>query len=179
MTKKLCILVLIVFCAYLLTSCSSKKKITYDEDMDAVDETVFVPVEEDIRISDIDDDHEIAMDEYVVATGYVDDIFFELDRYNLTNDARRILDRNVRWLKDNPRVNLLIEGHCCDIGTVEYNYGLGDRRANAVRDYLILNGIDPARIKTISYGKMKPFVMGTLESQRAKNRRAHFKIQRY
>lgn len=179
MTKKLFVIMLAIACTYFMVSCSSKKKVTLDEDTQPVEEETFVPVEEDIRIHDLEDDQDIVMDEYVTAEGYVDDIFFQLDKYNLDEESRRILDRNVRWLKDNPRVKVLIEGHCCDIGTVEYNYALGDRRANAARDYLMLNGIDPARIKTVSYGKMKPFVLGTLESQRAMNRRAHFKIQRY
>ncbi len=179
MTKRLLVLFLIITCSIFMLSCSSKKKVTLDEDTAPSEEETFVPVEEDIGIHDIDEDEDIVMDEYVTAEGYVDDVFFELDKYNLDNEDRRILDKNIRWLKENPRVNVLIEGHCCDIGTVEYNYALGDRRANCVRDYLILNGIDPSRIKTVSYGKMKPFVLGTLESQRSKNRRAHFKIQRY
>lgn len=180
MTKKVFVLFLIFSTVLFLTSCASKRRVAYDEDIDtAEEEQPFIPVEEDIRVQDIDDEADIAMDEFVPATGYLEDVFFLIDRYNLGEEAKRILDRNIRWLRDNPRVNVLIEGHCCDIGTVEYNYALGDRRANSVRDYLIMNGIEPGRISTVSYGKMKPFVMGTQESQRAKNRRAHFKIQRY
>jgi len=104
------------------------------------------------------------------------DIFFDFDEATIRPDARAILENNARWLKKNPRVKILIEGHCDERGTIEYNLALGDRRANAARDYLISLGIDPTRIATISYGEERPFAQGHNEEAWAQNRRAHFVI---
>jgi peptidoglycan-associated lipoprotein len=82
----------------------------------------------------------------------------------------------VAWLKANPRAQVTVEGHCDERGTSEYNLGLGDRRAKAVREYLVAAGVDGGRIRTISYGKERPFVQGHDESAWRWNRRAHFVI---
>jgi peptidoglycan-associated lipoprotein len=104
-------------------------------------------------------------------------VFFDFDRAVIRSDARAALDDNARWLKANPTATVVIEGHCDERGTREYNLGLGDRRAKAARDYLVTAGIEPNRIKTISYGKERPFVLGHDESAWKWNRRAHFVLQ--
>ena len=76
------------------------------------------------------------------------------------------------WLKDNPRALIVIEGNCDERGTTEYNFALGERRANAARRYLIANGVEASRIRTISYGKEKPVATGSNEEAWAKNRNA-------
>ncbi|HCJ67650.1 MAG TPA: peptidoglycan-associated lipoprotein, partial [Elusimicrobia bacterium] len=81
---------------------------------------------------------------------------FDFDKYDLFPEAQAILQNNADFLKKNPELKVLIEGHCCECGTVEYNLGLGDKRAKAVRDYYIQLGILPGRIATITYGKEKP-----------------------
>ena len=78
------------------------------------------------------------------------------------------------WMKKHPDAEFLLEGHCDERGTREYNLALGDRRANATKDYLASLGVDPAKLKTISYGKERPFVEGHDESAWSKNRRTHF-----
>lgn len=102
------------------------------------------------------------------------DVFFDFDRAALDNEAKAVLDGNVSWLKANPEVRVVVEGHCDERGTNEYNLALGERRATRVRDYLIAAGIDPGRISTISYGEERPFVLGHDESAWKWNRRAHF-----
>jgi peptidoglycan-associated lipoprotein len=92
----------------------------------------------------------------------------------IRSQDRAILEKNAQWLKTNPQSNILIEGHCDERGTIEYNLALGDRRANAAREYLISLGIDPRRIATISYGEEKPFDSVHNEEGWSKNRRAHF-----
>ena len=82
--------------------------------------------------------------------------YFNFDRYNLLPEAQTILQNNVEFLKKNPDLKILVAGHCCECGTVEYNLGLGDRRAKTVRDYYIQLGILPRRIATITYGEEKP-----------------------
>ena len=99
-----------------------------------------------------------------------EDVYFDFDRSTLRPDALRLLDDAVTKLQANPGKNLIIEGHTCNIGTAEYNLALGERRANAVRQYLIAQGLPADRIKTISYGKERPEVVGSDEGAWARNR---------
>ena len=107
----------------------------------------------------------------------LDDIFFDFDQYLLTEGAQNILQKNAEWLRSHPQARILIEGHCDERGTVEYNLALGERRAQSVKDYLSNLGISSDRISMISYGKEKPFVVGYSEESWAQNRRAHFLLQ--
>lgn len=104
------------------------------------------------------------------------DVHFDFDKYDLTENARQILAGHARILKDNARVKILIEGHCDERGTIEYNLTLGDRRAVAVRDYLVNYGIDSGRISTISYGEERPLDPRHDEEAWDKNRRSAFII---
>ncbi len=108
--------------------------------------------------------------------GYLKDVFFDTDSYEIRPDARDTLAADAVWLKKYPSVRILIEGHCDERNTREYNLALGERRANAVRDYLIALGIAPDRIQTISYGEERPFALGHDEAAWRLNRRAHFVI---
>ena len=105
------------------------------------------------------------------------DVFFDFDKANIRDDQKAALNDNVGWLKGNTGAKLLVEGHCDERGTAEYNLGLGERRAKAVKDYLIAAGIAADRVSTISYGKERPFVLGHDESAWKWNRRGHFTIQ--
>jgi peptidoglycan-associated lipoprotein len=105
------------------------------------------------------------------------DIFFEFDRYNIRSGDARILDANAAWLKENGNQLLLIEGHCDERGTSEYNLALGERRAKAAMNYLVNQGIQASRITIISYGKERPSCMEQNEACWAKNRRAHFLVK--
>ncbi len=103
-------------------------------------------------------------------------VYFDYDKYDLTESARRALLRNSEYLRSHPNTRILVEGNCDERGTEEYNQALGENRALAVREYLTQLGISPSRIDVISYGELRPAVEGTSESARAKNRRADFKV---
>ena len=105
------------------------------------------------------------------------DVFFAFDKSDLTVDSRDALANNAKLLKAASGVKIVVEGHCDERGTNEYNLGLGERRANAVKNYLVSLGISTSRIKTISYGEEKPFAMGHNEAAWNQNRRAHFSLQ--
>jgi len=105
------------------------------------------------------------------------DVFFEYDKAIIDAAQKVALDDNVRWLKANGNARILVEGHCDERGTAEYNLGLGDRRAKAVRDYLLTSGIAANRVGTISYGKERPFAFGHDENAWKQNRRVHFTLQ--
>ncbi|MGH6615581.1 MULTISPECIES: peptidoglycan-associated lipoprotein Pal [Sphingomonas] len=97
---------------------------------------------------------------------------FALDRYDIDARAREILDSQAAWLAKWPNVPVSLEGHADERGTREYNLALGDRRANAAKNYLAGRGVNPARISTISYGKERPIALGSDEASWAQNRRA-------
>lgn len=103
------------------------------------------------------------------------DVFFAYDRYNLTKEARDRLESNAKLLKS-WKAKIIVEGHCDERGTNEYNLGLGERRANAVKDYLVSLGVPAENIKTISYGEERPFVRGHSEDAWKYNRRSHFAL---
>ena len=113
----------------------------------------------------------------VVAASPLKDAFFDFDKSALREDQKAALGEDVAWLKGNAGAKVLIEGHCDERGTAEYNLGLGERRAKAVKDYLIAAGIAADRISIISYGKERPFVLGHDESAWKWNRRGHFVLQ--
>ena len=101
-----------------------------------------------------------------------DRVLFAFDSYSLDAEARATLDSQAEWLNRNANVRVTIEGHADERGTREYNLALGDRRANAARDYLQSRGIDPGRMQTISWGKERPAVEGSNEYAWSQNRRA-------
>ncbi|MDP9361181.1 MAG: peptidoglycan-associated lipoprotein Pal [Acidobacteriota bacterium] len=105
--------------------------------------------------------------------GYIQDAFFEYNDSTLSADAQAALTTSANWLKKNPQYNLLIEGHCDERGTEQYNLALGDRRANQAKEYLATLGVDAGRIRTVSYGEERPFDPGHDEAAWSKNRRDH------
>lgn len=100
-----------------------------------------------------------------------DRVFFGYDSYELNTPAQATLERQATWLGANPGVTIVVEGHCDERGTREYNLALGERRAAAVANYLVALGVDPNRIQTISYGKERPAVDGHDETAWSQNRR--------
>lgn len=105
-----------------------------------------------------------------------EDIFFEFDSSILTAEAQEILKEKADWLRQNPNLNVMIEGHCDSRGTNEYNIALGERRAEGVKNYMMSLGVSGGRMRTISYGEERPLVRGEGEAAWAKNRRAHFEF---
>lgn len=100
-----------------------------------------------------------------------DRVFFAYDKFDLSADARRTLERQAAWLKQYAAARLTVEGHADERGTREYNLALGERRANAVKDYLVALGVPAARLTTVSYGKERPAVLGSNEAAWSQNRR--------
>jgi peptidoglycan-associated lipoprotein len=108
----------------------------------------------------------------------IQDLFFDYDQFNLRDDQKAVADANVRALKERPNLKIMIEGHCDERGSEKFNLVLGDRRANAVKSYLVERGVSPDRMDTTSYGKERPFNLGHSEEAWAQNRRAHFLLKR-
>ena len=104
----------------------------------------------------------------------INDVFFAYDSFDLDDASMRTLAQNARVLKDHADVVLMVEGHCDERGTVEYNLALGEKRAKAVRDYLKSLGVGDAQLRVTSYGENKPFATGSTEEAWAQNRRGHF-----
>lgn len=107
-----------------------------------------------------------------IAPNIGDRVFFALDSSVLSSEAQATLARQADWLKANGSVNVVVEGHCDERGTREYNLALGERRATAAKSYLVSTGVSTARVSTISYGKERPAVAGSDEASWSQNRRA-------
>ena len=104
-------------------------------------------------------------------------IYFAFDSNELSQESRQILTEKAGLLKSNPSIMLVIEGHCDERGTNEYNMALGERRARAAKDFLVLSGVDASRIQTISYGEERPTCTEKNEACWSKNRRDEFRAQ--
>jgi peptidoglycan-associated lipoprotein len=111
-----------------------------------------------------------------VAVAELKDVFFDFDKYDIRPGDGKILDANAAWLKSNDNL-VLIEGHCDERGTNEYNLALGERRAKSTMNYLVSQGIQASRITIISYGEERPVCTEKTEECWAKNRRAHFLVK--
>lgn len=110
------------------------------------------------------------------AGGPLQDVNFAYDRYDLSEESRRILQSNADWLKANPATKVEVEGHCDERGTVEYNLALGAKRAKSAKDYMVSLGIAADRLSTISYGEELPLCRESDEACWSRNRRAHFVV---
>ena len=112
--------------------------------------------------------------DFVINVG--DRVYFDFDRYAIRDDARSILDAQAAWLQRYPAVRVRIEGNCDELGTREYNFALGARRANSVKDYLVGRGVSVSRIETVSYGKERPVDTSGGADAQAHNRNGHTAI---
>jgi len=101
-----------------------------------------------------------------------DTIYFDTDQFNIDPEDQAALRQQAQYLQQYPQIRATIEGHCDERGTREYNLALGERRANAAKNYLVSLGIEPARLTTVSYGKERPIALGSNEQSWARNRRA-------
>lgn len=187
--RKISVLILIAF-TLLFAGCSKKAVVQPEqpsEDLPA--QQAVVPQKETVaktpdyryqeriteqQLSKIGTDEEAAG--YLEEKGKFDDIHFAYDQYDISRDAQITLQAVASWLNKNTSAKILIEGHCDDRGTNEYNLALGDRRAKAARDYLVALGIAAGRVETISYGEEEPLCSEPNEECWTKNRRAHFVI---
>jgi peptidoglycan-associated lipoprotein len=105
------------------------------------------------------------------------DAFFAYDSFSITEEGRQALASDAEWVKSNPNVQLKIEGHCDERGTSAYNLVLGEKRAKAVRNYLVELGVTPSHLSVISYGKERPFCTEHAESCYSQNRRGHLVVK--
>lgn len=108
--------------------------------------------------------------------GPLTDIHFGYDEADLTAEAKGTLDQHAQWLQAHRSAKVRVEGHCDERGTVEYNLALGDKRAQAARDYLASRGVEGSRLSVVSYGKERPIDTGSGETAYARNRRDHFNV---
>ena len=188
--KKLSILVLIVGLTLVVAGCKGKKTQPMDTptppdttsmtEPSAVtpppepDVTEGFPTEE-VTKSDMHTNVDVERwnDQGVLKT-----VYFPFDSYELDDGGRATLQANAEWLRtEGTRTNIMVAGHCDERGTIEYNLALGERRASAVRDYLVSLGVDAFRIRIVSYGEELPADPGHDESAWAKNRRGEFDIE--
>jgi peptidoglycan-associated lipoprotein len=116
------------------------------------------------------------MEELAAHQEQLQDVFFEYDSNDLTAEAMDALMFDASYIMSNHGFRVLLEGHCDERGTIDYNLALGERRAQAVLDYLVNYGISASRLETVSYGKERPFAYGSDESAWAQNRRVHFRV---
>jgi peptidoglycan-associated lipoprotein len=142
---------------------------------EVIEEIVEEPITEPVVSEEVQE--ELPEDlELLNARGYLEDVFFDTDRWDIKPEYRETLAKNAAWLQQYGSVKVLIEGHCDERNTREYNLALGERRAAAVRDYMVFLGVAPERIRTISYGEERPFALGSTEEAWSLNRRSHFVI---
>lgn len=106
-----------------------------------------------------------------------DRVFYALDSSSLSGDARSTLDRQAAWLARYPQVSIQMAGNCDERGTTEYNLALGQRRANAARDYLVARGVSSARVQAVSFGKERPTALGSDDQAYSQNRNATTAVQ--
>ena len=109
---------------------------------------------------------------------YIKHLYFDYDKFDIRPDQQAILEADAKWLSEHPNVSFTIEGHCDERGSIEYNLSLGDSRATAVKNALVQLGISPERVRTISYGKEKPFCSESSEECWQQNRRGYFEYRR-
>jgi peptidoglycan-associated lipoprotein len=114
-----------------------------------------------------------SINEYLRSRGLLVDVYFDYDRAELSPESREQLTRNARFLNEDPRFSLTLEGHCDERGTVEYNLALGERRAQSAKSYIVSLGVSPSRLTTISYGEERQVCEETDESCWRQNRRVH------
>ncbi len=177
--------------AVVLTGCPKKKPATPAEDLNVETTTVTPPptstpaqeVTEPAPMSNQDqtEDPLLSADlqvvnEELVRRGFSADVYFNYDEAGLSDDTRNSLQRNADLLRSRPEFSITIEGHADERGTNEYNLALGDRRANAVSDYLTSLGVAGNRLRTVSYGEERPVCTTSEESCLSQNRRAHMVI---
>ena len=147
------------------------------QDPPARTDTEIAPTQDFVNDAPVREERPVeieALNRWAQERGYIRDAFYNYDEATLDGAAQDALQTSATWLKgEGSGYNVLIEGHCDERGTEQYNLALGDRRANTAKDYLVTLGINSGRIRTVSYGEERPFDDGHDDSAWAKNRRAH------
>jgi peptidoglycan-associated lipoprotein len=162
-----------VFAMLALSGCGSKEEVMADPTEDlGINADVDTMSNGDIELQEQPEDTV-----YIEpASSVFGDIYFEFDQYNILPQDEAILQRIANWLRENDQVRVMIEGHCDERGTNEYNMALGEQRALAARRYLVELGVGAARLGTVSYGEEQPLDPRSTEDAWSRNRRAHFVV---
>ena len=160
--------VMLLSAAMIFSACAKEETTPVVEEVEPVEE--IAPPLEEIEEEPVEEVLEV---EPIV----LEDVFFDFDKFNIKKEYESVLTENAEILMDNPDVALLIEGHCDERGTNEYNIALGEKRAKAVMDFYVSYGIDADRLSMVSYGEERPFARGSNEEAWALNRRAHMVVQ--
>lgn len=173
-----------VFAVSLLFIGCPKKKPAPTPDVVELQETVVleeeVPTPPVVIVEEVTDPFSADLETANVEAyeqGLLGDVYFDFDKYDLKPEARERLAKNADFLRAHPEFQMLIEGHCDERGTAEYNLALGDRRANAAKNYLMSLGIPAGPIQIVSFGEERPQCQETSEACWWRNRRAHFVIR--
>jgi peptidoglycan-associated lipoprotein len=161
--------VMVLAAALIFSACAKKEAVPVVEEVEPVEE-VAPPLEE---IEEEPVEPVVEEVEPIV----LGDIFFDYDKFNIKKEFEPVLTKNAELLLNNPGVTLLIEGHCDERGTNEYNIALGEKRAKAVMDFYVTYGVDSGRLSMVSYGEERPFARGGNEEAWAQNRRAHMVVE--
>jgi len=182
--KKL--LVILLLFGILFVSCKKKQDVSDISSMDTpkndtITEQKVETVEQDEFDTSMVDENALSSEEIQAEKiekwnkqEVLEDIYFGFDKASLSSESREVLANHARWIKNNSEVKVIIQGHCDERGTEQYNMALGDRRANAVKSYLISLGVSSENLRTQSFGEMFPKVKEHNDWAWAQNRRAHF-----
>lgn len=169
MIRKHMMFVMALVALMAIAGCGGKKATTAPPPTEPTDNTSTAPQVEEAPPATADP---ATSDQLDVAS--LSDAYFDFDSYSLSSEAKGTLEQNAKAIKGTNSGNVTIEGHCDERGTKAYNLALGEKRANAAKEYLVALGVNASRVSTVSYGKERPFDDGHDESAWAKNRRAHF-----
>jgi peptidoglycan-associated lipoprotein len=161
---------LVLACAIalvLVPACAKKQVAPVEQPVEVAPPPVTTPIEQP----------PVVEEKPVEVVVTLEDVFFDFDKYSIGDAYKQVLTNDAQILMAHPEKSLIVEGHCDERGTNEYNMALGEKRAKAVVDFLTTYGVAASRITWISYGEEKPFSMGHDEAAWAQNRRAHFVIK--
>ncbi len=161
-----------IFIVFFVAACATKPKDSADSSGSGSTSSSSDVSSEEGTITETDGSGIVSGSQEDLIVNVGDRVFFGYDSSDLDSDALELLQDQVAWLKQNSNVSVTIEGHCDERGTREYNLALGEKRAQAVKNYLIGLGINPDRVSTISYGKERPAVVGSNDGAWSQNRRS-------
>ena len=166
-------LVIVLALMLILPSCAKKETIPIEEMEEPIEEIAPPPPPP----AEMEEEEPVDIEEEEMEPLTIEDIFFDLDKYDIKSEYKKVLTHNAELIMGNPEAKILIEGHCDERGTNEYNLALGEKRAKAVMDFYTAYGIAADRLSMVSYGEERPFAFGHNEEAWTKNRRAHMVIQ--
>lgn len=176
--------VMLILCLVVTVGACKKKQADTTPDDTTTTEAAPPPPPPKPEVQEVPEDTEAFKEEPIekapTATeiaGMLNTIYFAFDKHDLTDDARRTLQANSQVMKSHGDFSFVIQGHCDERGTIEYNLALGQKRADAVREYLVTLGVPAGKLRVVSYGEERPAAQGGSESAWSRNRRAEFEAE--